>query len=125
MAGAAQRGGRGELFVQHSTVREDDTLRRLVVHARRDLDMAKALGFRMPEHLAQRQRRIASPALPGNDRIANVSETMRRKRLRPGLPAQTRASAELAIPHPHPISGQAWNGAPVRKHDRLTGRLSI
>ena len=49
----------------------------------------------------------------------------RRKRLGPGLPAQTGISAELAIPHPHPVSRQTRNSAAVRKHKGPTGSLSI
>src|SRR5688500_5570740 len=125
MTMAAESGWSGECFDEDAPVCENDALRWYVVRARRDLDIAKAFGFRMLEQLAQRLRRIATPPLPGHDGVANVAEAVRRKRLGPGLPAETGASAEFAIPHPHPVSRQTRNAAAIRKDDRFAGSLAI
>src|SRR6185503_2628221 len=111
---AAERGRRGELFGEDAPVGENDALRRQVVGTRRNLDIAKPLGSRMLEQRAERLRGVAATPFRGHDRVANVAETVRRKRLRAGLPAEAGTPAELAIPHPDPVSRQAPHGAPVR-----------
>ena len=121
---AAESGRRGELFHEHAPVGDNDPLRRDVVRARRDLDMAKPLGFRMLQRLAQRLPGISTTALPWHDGIANVAETVRGKRLGPGLPAQT-GTSENSPAHIHiryPASAEQGS-RPER--DWLTGDLSI
>src|SRR5918993_3668134 len=116
-ARAAERRRLRELLHEHPAIRLDDALRRDVIRIRGEFDVAQAGLVHFVEELLQGLRRIAPALLPGNDGVPDMAEAVRRERLGARLPAESYAAAELAVPHPAPVSRQPGNGGAIRKRD--------
>src|SRR5882724_6708649 len=54
-----------------------------------------------------------------------MSQTVRRQRLRPALPAKSNAATEFAIPKPPPITWEPRDFCPVRQRDWIARGLSV
>src|SRR3954468_1266057 len=120
-----ESGRRDELFDQDAAVGLDDAPRRVVARAGGELDVAKPFRRGLVQHLGERAGGVTAAPLPGHDRVAEVTEAVRRQRLRAGLPAETNRAAELAVPDPLPVPGQPLDRRSVGKHDRLSRGLAI
>src|SRR6266581_762412 len=78
----------------------NDALGRNVVWIGGDFDVWQTNGSDLGEHQAETALCIAQPLLPRDDRIANVTETVRGKFGSARLPPKPDASAKLAVPQP-------------------------
>src|SRR6185437_14374685 len=114
---AAGMGGLGEALHEHGAIGEHHLLRRLVVRVGRELHVSEAFGTRAAEHQRQRTRRVPAALLPRHDAIADVAQHVRRQLARAGLPAKSDGSAEFAVPHPEPVTGQARHRGAVEHPD--------
>jgi len=100
-------------------------LRRNIFRICADLDKWQSFGGCLGMQQLQGAGGISLSPLPRHNRIPDVSQAVRRKRCSSGLPAQTDASAELAVPHPASKAGYAGDLRTVWKRYRRALGLSI
>src|SRR5687768_433184 len=110
---------------QAAAVRLDHALRREIIAVRGQLDVREPLSLCVRKQQLQRAGRVTASAFPRDYRVADVAETVFRKRHRARLPPESNTAAELAVPDPQREPGQPRDGRTVRKRDVGAGRLAV
>ena len=81
-------------------------------------------GAGLVEEKAERAGGVAAAALPGDDRVADVAEDVRRQLGGAGLPAEVDRAGELAVPDPAGEAGEPRHAGAVGELDRGALRVA-
>jgi hypothetical protein len=79
-------------------IRQDDALRCDIVRVGGDIDVRQSALLGHRQHESQRASSIPATLSPGNDRISDVTETIRGQLGRPGTPNESRSSHRTRRP---------------------------
>src|SRR5688500_18191189 len=103
---------------EDAAVCENRLARGLVVRLAGDEDPTHAGAAGDGQDSPQRFGGVPAPALPGHDRVADMTRAVRRQFLRPRLMAKADDAAELAVADPEFSKWQARHDAAVTERHR-------